>query len=261
MRVRVRFSKFGSSRFIGHLDIMRYFQKAFKRAGLPLAYSEGYHPHPILSFAQPLSLSFTSDGEYFDMELCKDMESDEIMKALSEVMCDTILVNRVTILPDFQLNEKKTTGMSLITGAYYAISVRNMSAELTEAVRNFALLNEYIIEKTTKKGTKEVNLRAGVHDLLFYHKGCLDEIIRTDDFAYSDNEIRASLSNAILYDDKAIIVSLDAGSECNISADLFMNGIGRFAGLNSDEWKRTVHRIDLFGDQNGRKVPLWNIKS
>ena len=63
MRVRVRFEKTGSTRFLGHLDVMRYFQKAFRRAELPIAFSEGYHPHPLLSFAQPLSLSFTGNGE------------------------------------------------------------------------------------------------------------------------------------------------------------------------------------------------------
>ena len=54
-------------RFIGHLDLMRYFQKAVRRAELPAAYSQGFSPHMIMSFANPLGVGLTSDGEYFDI--------------------------------------------------------------------------------------------------------------------------------------------------------------------------------------------------
>ena len=69
MKVRVKFSKEGPIKFIGHLDVMRYFQKAIRRAKIDIAYSAGFSPHPILSFASPLSVGHTSQGEYFDMEL------------------------------------------------------------------------------------------------------------------------------------------------------------------------------------------------
>lgn len=261
MRVRVRFSKFGSARFIGHLDVMRYFQKAFRRAGLPLSYSEGYHPHPILSFAQPLSLSFTSDGEYFDMELNEELSEDEIQSALCNSMCEDICVNKVTILPDFRLNEKKSTGMSLITGAYYAISLKDMPVMLLDSLKEFIGLQEFIIEKSTKKGTKEINLGAGIHDIFYFKEDSFETIVQTNEFAYSFDELKASMANAMLYDNSAIVVSLDAGSENNISADLFLEGIFKYSGIDPANIKRTVHRIDLFGDKNGRKVPLWMIES
>lgn len=56
MKVRIKFAKSGIARFIGHLDVMRYFQKAIRRAGIDIAYSAGFSPHPILSFAAPLSV-------------------------------------------------------------------------------------------------------------------------------------------------------------------------------------------------------------
>ena len=64
MKVRIRFAKYGALKFIGHLDVMRYFQKAIRRADLPIAYSEGFSPHQIMSFAAPLSVGHTSEGEY-----------------------------------------------------------------------------------------------------------------------------------------------------------------------------------------------------
>ena len=67
MKVRVKFSKYGPVKFIGHLDVMRYFQKAIRRADIDILYSEGYSPHQIMSFASPLGLGITSEGEYMDI--------------------------------------------------------------------------------------------------------------------------------------------------------------------------------------------------
>ena len=56
-------------KFIGHLDIMRYLQKVMRRADIPIAFTQGFSPHMIMSFANPLGVGVTSDGEYFDIEL------------------------------------------------------------------------------------------------------------------------------------------------------------------------------------------------
>ena len=69
MRVRVRFEKNGIMRYVGHLDLMRFFQKAVKRANLPIRYSEGFNPHQIMSFASPLGVGLTSEGEYMEDKL------------------------------------------------------------------------------------------------------------------------------------------------------------------------------------------------
>ena len=68
MKVRMRFTKTGSLKFIGHLDCMRFFQKALRRAKMDVAYSKGYSPHQLMSFASPLGVGVTSDGEYIDVE-------------------------------------------------------------------------------------------------------------------------------------------------------------------------------------------------
>ena len=67
MKVRIKFSKQGNLRFVGHLDMMRYFQKAFRRSELPISYSEGFSPHQIMSFAAPLGIGMTSEAEYVDI--------------------------------------------------------------------------------------------------------------------------------------------------------------------------------------------------
>ena len=67
MKVRVKFAKYGTLRFIGHLDVMRFFQKALRRAGVDVAYTTGFSPHQVMSFASPLGLGIDSFGEYMDI--------------------------------------------------------------------------------------------------------------------------------------------------------------------------------------------------
>ncbi|MBR7000057.1 MAG: TIGR03936 family radical SAM-associated protein [Lachnospiraceae bacterium] len=261
MRVRVRFAKFGSARFLGHLDVMRYFQKVFRRAELPLMFSEGYHPHPILSFAQPLSLSYTSDGEYFDMELREELSEETIAACLTKACNPEIPANRVTILPDHKPNAKKVTGMSLITGASYAISLRQMPQNLPEVLHKFASEKSYMVEKTTKNGTRECDLRAGVHGLSILKNGVVSRIYDDGSYLFSDEDMLRGAEHASLYDDTAVIVWLDAGSERNIPADVFLQGILSYAGITEEKPERTFHRMDLFGDRDEKKVPLWMIES
>ena len=90
MRIRIKFRKYGVMRFIGHLDIMRYFQKAMRRANIDIAYSEGFSPHQIMSFAAPLGVGITSDGEYLDIEVHSTKSTDESRDALNAVMVDGI---------------------------------------------------------------------------------------------------------------------------------------------------------------------------
>ena len=77
MKVRIKFSKEGPMKFVGHLDTMRYFQKALRRAELPVAFSGGYSPHMIMSFAVPLGVGMESLGDYFDLEMAEDMPTAE----------------------------------------------------------------------------------------------------------------------------------------------------------------------------------------
>lgn len=120
MKVRIKFAKEGMMKFIGHLDIMRYFQKAIRRAELPIAYSEGFSPHMILSFAAPLGVGITSLGEYFDMELTREMPTEEIRRRLDQEMVEGMRVLSARRVPD----GKTSKAMSLVAAADYRILFR-----------------------------------------------------------------------------------------------------------------------------------------
>ncbi|MDY5775166.1 MAG: TIGR03936 family radical SAM-associated protein, partial [Lachnospiraceae bacterium] len=83
MKIRIRFGKQGALKFIGHLDMMRYFQKALRRAEVDMKYSEGFNPHMIMSFAAPLGVGITSEGEYFDIEVLSTQDSKTALKKLN----------------------------------------------------------------------------------------------------------------------------------------------------------------------------------
>ena len=100
MKVRVKFSKYGPVKFIGHLDIMHYFQKAVRRAGIDVAYSEGFSPHQIMSFASPLGVGMESYGEYMDIEVVSMPSAKQMKNDLNQVMVEGMEILSVTPLPD-----------------------------------------------------------------------------------------------------------------------------------------------------------------
>ncbi len=120
MNIRIKFQKYGVMKFIGHLDMMRYFQKAIRRAGIDIAYSEGYSPHQIMSFAAPLGVGVTSDGEYFDIEVKSSKSSQDAIEALNQTMVEGIRVLEYKRLPD-----TAKTAMSLVSAASYLVYVKS----------------------------------------------------------------------------------------------------------------------------------------
>ena len=86
MKVRFKFSKHGVLKYIGHLDLMRYFQKAFRRTDIDVLYSKGFSPHMIMSFAQPLGVGVESDGEYFDVEVSDEEDISAVVSKLNMML-------------------------------------------------------------------------------------------------------------------------------------------------------------------------------
>ena len=120
MKVRIKFSKEGPVKFVGHLDTMRYFQKAIRRANLPVAFSGGYSPHMIMSFAAPLGVGTESLGEYFDLELAETVPTSEITRRL-----DAVMVEGVHVISTRQVEDGKAgKAMSLVAAADYYVEFR-----------------------------------------------------------------------------------------------------------------------------------------
>ena len=95
MKARIKFTKTGSMRFIGHLDVLRYFQKAMRRADINVSYSKGFSPHQLMSFTSPLGIGLSSDAEYLDVTL-EETDAPKVMAdRINSVMNDEIRVKEI----------------------------------------------------------------------------------------------------------------------------------------------------------------------
>ena len=214
MKARIKFRKNGVMKFIGHLDIMRYFQKAIRRAEIPIAFTSGYSPHMIMSFANPLGVGLTSDGEYFDIELTESIASKEAVRRLNEQMVDGMEIVSFVQIPD----DKKSKGMSIVAGADYLSSVKNGSLpeDLAEKLEAFYAQNEICVVKKTKKSEKEVDIRPMIYKL----------------------ECR----NGKIY------MRVAAGSVQNLKPELVTEAFVRYLGMDAEEVTFTHHRLETFAE-------------
>lgn len=154
MKIRIKFSKHGNTKYVGHLDIMRYFQKAMRRADIPVKYSEGFSPHQIMSFAAPLGIGIESDAEYLDIEVTEGLNSEDAIKRLNDVMCPGIEVLEWKELPD---NAK--TSMSQVESAEYLVLCDDVDIKMLEK-------DEILIEKESKKGEiKTVDIKPMIFEV------------------------------------------------------------------------------------------------
>lgn len=97
--VRVRFSKEGKVRFVGHRDVARAFERAFRIVGLPIAFTQGFSPRPRVSFGLALSVGYESDAEYLDVELREPVD-DDVAEQITEALPEGIVVTGVAALAD-----------------------------------------------------------------------------------------------------------------------------------------------------------------
>ncbi|MCM1542671.1 MAG: TIGR03936 family radical SAM-associated protein [Blautia sp.] len=178
MKLRIKFRKFGPVRFIGHLDVMRFFQKAIRRAGIDVTYTTGFSPHQVMSFAAPLGVGLTSHGEYMDIEV-NSMESasreltsgglasrgfcQDIMERLNRASVPGLEVVSVKVLPEGAGN-----AMASVAAASYTVRFREgrePAADLAATLPGFLAKEHILITKETKKGSREVDLRPGIYRL------------------------------------------------------------------------------------------------
>lgn len=130
-------------------------QRAFRRASIPLGYSQGFNPHPLLSFATALSTGYTSDAEWIDVKLNGDMAAAEFISRVNAQMPDGFEFKEA-----YDVEEKLPSLTALLESAEYLITFDEATdeGELKRDVEGL-LLSEIIVEKRTKGGMKQVDIR------------------------------------------------------------------------------------------------------
>lgn len=220
MRVRIKFAKQGAMKFIGHLDVMRYFQKAIRRADIPIAFSEGFSPHMIMSFAAPLGVGLTSHAEYMDIEVKEAIPSGEALERLNRVMVEGMEVLSYRQVPE----EKASKAMSLVAAADYTLVFREgyePESGWEEKLLKFYGQDSIIVTKKTKKGEREVDIRPLIYRL----------------------DVREG----------TIFMQVSTGSTDNLKPELVMEAFFAWMGLEISPYALLINRDEVYA-AHGRSL-------
>ncbi|MGN0354573.1 MAG: TIGR03936 family radical SAM-associated protein [Muricoprocola sp.] len=228
MKIRIKFAKQGVMKFIGHLDIMRYFQKAMRRAHIDIAYSEGLSPHMIMSFAAPLGVGLTSNGEYVDIEIRTPISSEKAVKQLNDVMVDGM-----EILSFRQVEDGKAgKAMSLVAAADYTVSFREgyePEFDWKQKLEEFLSQETIMVVKKTKKSEAETDIRPMI-------------------YSWSLEEEKIHLCVA-------------AGSAANLKPELVMEAFASYAGYESSPFALQINRDEVYADMGEGTRKLVSLES
>lgn len=224
MKLRIKYTKTGVLRFIGHLDVMRFFQKAIRRAKLDVSYTKGFSPHQIISFAAPMPLGMTSEGEYFDCEFNSVTDTDDMISRLNAVMPEEIQVLDIVRLP-----EDAKPSMAIVSASDYYI-YKNEEAEhdvLKKILPFVSELNQQEkIEVTKKTKSKEAiaDIKPMIYDIRLYQDG--------------------------------IYMLLASGSRDNLKPELVLEALCGLSGTEYNRYDYMIHRLETYMGDRGDLKPL-----
>ena len=164
-KLRLRFKKTGRAVYISHLDLMQTMQRAFFRAGLPLRYSEGFNPHPLISIALPLSVGTASECELMDFRLKEDTDLLTLPARLTAVMPEGI-----EILEAYEFTRKAAELKWLRVRGVFEYDERD-AASLLSALQDFFASDSIVITRKTKRGEGESDIRPAIREISFSSEG------------------------------------------------------------------------------------------
>ena len=230
-KLRIKFSKEGGARYISHLDLMRTMERALRRANLQLAFSEGFNPHPKISFASALSLGVESEAEYLDVDLEKPTSTTDLKDRLNGCLPGGIRVSEVE-----EVKDKAGAAMSLVEGAAYQISGRTTQEwsrdKWIEVLEGLLSQKEIQIQREGKKGLREVDIAPLLLGL----------------------ELRELAGS---YFSLSLLVR--SGSRGNVRAEEMLQALEKYYHLPLDQEAIRIKRTGLYKEDKGQLVPLISL--
>lgn len=209
--VRLRFSKTDRCKYISHLDINRCMSRALTRAKIPLWYTEGFNPHPYMSFSLPLSLGIESFVESMDIRIIGDITNDEIKKKMNEMLPDGIRI--LEVYDDFRQDKD-------IAYSDYVFRIQFKDNETAmQKINNVLKSDEIIAERKVKKGKRKIFKEANLKPLI------------------------QKFNSSIRGEDIVLNLRLMAGIEKNLNPTLLFDTIIKLIDMDF-EWK-SISRIAI----------------
>lgn len=240
MRLRIKFRKFGAVRFIGHLDVMRFFQKAIRRAQIDVAYTAGFSPHQIMSFAAPLGVGITSNGEYMDIEVNSMISCEDIKERLNKASVPGIEITGVSALP-----QNAENAMASVAAAAYTVRFRKgrePEFDLFSALPAFLAQETIPFTKETKRGIREIDLRPGIYKMIL-----LEE----------DSGVKVGLEADEPFKSPSVYMLVDASSAGNVKPSQILEALFAQNGQTMQGNALMVNREELFFNTGTRDKPCF----
>lgn len=172
----VKYEKTEPARFISHLDLLRALDRAIRRADIPIAYSQGFNPHPKLSFATPLSVGIISHGDYLELELTEELSPESIINRMNAT-----LPQGIQFLESKMIEKRVPTLGALVEATSYKVEVFNFNKDMLDSkITNLLGQKQILVERKSKKGMKTVDILPLIRSLKFEQDGTLTMLLTTN---------------------------------------------------------------------------------
>ena len=223
MRMLIQFKKDDIVRHLGLLDLQRTMQRALRRSGLPVRYSNGFNPHMVMSFASALSSGIPGDAELLDVSLCEETTEEACLAAMNRVLPPSLSVSRVRIVED----TFPKVGAAL-RQAQYRIALRGENGlAMADRLDDFLAQEEIMALRKSKKAETMVNIRPMIHELTICSKAEKEVVLNA----------RVSFVEA-----------------ATLKPELLLQAWSAFAGVEVPQ--HAIRRTALLGVSDGQVVPL-----
>lgn len=171
------FEKRERLRHIGHLDILRAMQRALRRSGLPAAYSQGFNPHILLTFASALSVGASGECEIMEVTLTEEVTPEAFLAAMNKALPPELPLTGARVLED-----RHPAAMALVKAARYRIVPLEHMEQLAAALPGYLSQEEIQAERKTKSGVKPCDIRPLIYELEAREDGlhCLLALTETE---------------------------------------------------------------------------------
>jgi radical SAM-linked protein len=249
-------------KFVGHLDMMRFFQKAVRRAGLNVAYSAGYSPHQLMSFAAPLGVGLTSKGEYLDVELACELDAaglPALHKSLAAQMVAGVEIVAVALLSDTAKN-----AMASVAAAGYTVEFRE-NANGDDNADTFIVGAQFI---ATTSG-ESANGGADIAETVDWYSQ-FEQFLQSPHIIYTKRNKKGERTldlKPLIYEaapcleNRGLYLLLDASSANSIKpqfvVEAYFDYLGQYNHSYSSAPEYTVCREDIYTrTETGEFVPL-----
>ena len=211
-RVRLRFAKRGRLRFLSHRDIARSFERAVRRAGIPVAHSHGFSPHPRLSWVGAAPTGAASEAEYLEMGLTRETDAEQVRAALDAALPDGLDVLDAATAEPPALADRIDAGR-------WRLRIDGVSrAEVAAAVAAFLDTDSLMVTRVTPSGRREIDVRAALVGL-------------TVDGPEADRETEPAPGRGDPVPDCAILTAVVRQTTPTVRPDDVLGALGVVAGL------------------------------